>query len=314
MTRTGHEDKRRPGPGREHARGREREYEREREHGHEQGREHDCGHDHEPGQVCTVPCRRSGAEAAGRPAGRSGPVSGVIHSWDLSTGVDGPGTRFVVFTGGCPLRCLYCHNPDTWRIRNGHRVTVDELMGEIGKYERFISVAGGGVTVSGGEPLLQPAFTGELLRRSHDLGLHTTLDTSGYLGERAGDDLLAEVDLVLLDIKSWHPRTYERLTGVDIEPTLRFARRLNELGKPVWIRFVLVPGVTDDEENVDGIAEFVARLRNVERVDVLPFHRMGAPKYERLGIPFPLADVEPPDDALLKRVHAQFLAAGVLSH
>lgn len=281
--------------------------------GHSDHAEH-AGHAGHGGNVCTVPCRRSGAEAVGRSADRPGPVTGVIHSWDLSTGVDGPGTRFVVFTGGCPLQCLYCHNPDTWQMRNGHRVTVDELMGEIGKYERFISVAGGGITVSGGEPLMQPSFTGELLRRSRDLGLHTALDTSGYLGARASDELLADADLVLLDIKSWKRETYRALTGVDIQPTLDFALRLAELERPTWVRFVLVPGVTDAEENVAGIAGFVAEMPNVERVDVLPFHRMGAPKYERLGIPFPLADTEPPDEELLARVHAQFHAAGVESH
>ncbi|KAA9375480.1 pyruvate formate lyase-activating protein [Microbispora cellulosiformans] len=239
--------------------------------------------------------------------------SGVIESWDLSVGVDGPGTRFVVFTCGCPLRCLYCHNPETWRMRDGRRVTVDEVMTEVDGYRRFISVAGGGVTVSGGEPLLQPRFTGELLRRCHESGLHTALDTSGFLGDRASDALLADTDLVLLDIKSYDPKGYRRLTGASLEPTLRFARRLADLGRPVWVRFVLVPGLTDEVENVDGLARFVATLGNVERVDVLPFHRMAAGKYARLGLTFPLADVRPPDRALLDRVHAQFAAHGVTS-
>nr|WP_055509265.1 pyruvate formate-lyase-activating protein [Nonomuraea pusilla] len=244
--------------------------------------------------------------------GRAAP-SGVISSWDLSIGVDGPGTRFVVFTGGCPLRCLYCQNPETWRMRDGRRVTVDEVMAEAAKYRRFIEVAGGGVTISGGEPLLQPAFTGELLRRCRALGLHTALDTSGLLGARAGDALLADTDLVLLDVKSWDPATYRRVTGGPVEPTLRFARRLAELGRPTWVRFVLVPGLTDDPGNVEGLARFVAGLGNVERVDVLPFHRLATAKYERLGLRFPLDGVEPPDQALLDRVHAQFRAHGVTS-
>ncbi|MEV4461381.1 pyruvate formate-lyase-activating protein [Microbispora sp. NPDC049633] len=238
---------------------------------------------------------------------------GVIESWDLSVGVDGPGTRFVVFTCGCPLRCLYCHNPETWRMRDGRRVTVDGVMTEVDRYRRFISVAGGGVTVSGGEPLLQPRFTGELLRRCHDSGLHTALDTSGFLGDRASDALLADTDLVLLDIKSHDPQGYRRLTGGSLEPTLRFARRLADLGRPVWVRFVLVPGHTDAEENVEGLARFVASLGNVERVDVLPFHRMAAGKYARLGLAYPLADVTPPGQHLLERVHAQFAAHGVIS-
>ncbi|MEO5875774.1 MAG: pyruvate formate-lyase-activating protein [Streptosporangiaceae bacterium] len=237
--------------------------------------------------------------------------SGAVCRWDLSTGVDGPGTRFVVFTSGCPLRCLYCSNPETWRMRDGHHTSVDELMAEIDKYRRFISVAGGGVTVTGGEPLLQPAFTGELLRRCHQAGLHTALDTSGFLGDRATDALLADVDLVLLDIKSWDPAGYHDLTRAEIEPTLRFARRLGRLNRRVWVRFVLVPGITDALENVEGIASFVAGLTNVEFVDVLPFHRLGVAKYQELGLRFPLADVAPPGPELLTRVHAQFRAHGI---
>ncbi|WP_196442211.1 pyruvate formate-lyase-activating protein [Planomonospora sp. ID67723] len=240
-------------------------------------------------------------------------MTGSVHSWDISTGVDGPGTRFVVFTAGCPLRCLYCHNPDTWQRRSGTPTTADELMARIKRYRRFIEIAGGGVTVSGGEPLQQPAFTGEILRRCRELGLHTALDTSGFLGERATDAMLADTDLVLLDVKSWDPRTYRRVTRAGLSPTLRFARRLAELGTPTWIRFVLVPGLTDAEENVDGLAAFAATLPNVEHVDVLPYHRMAEHKYAELGLPYPLPGVEPPDAALLERVHAQFRAHGVTS-
>ncbi|MEU8365282.1 pyruvate formate-lyase-activating protein [Nonomuraea sp. NPDC048882] len=240
-------------------------------------------------------------------------MNGAVSSWDLSVGVDGPGTRFVLFTAGCPLRCRYCQNPETWRMRDGRQVTTDEIMDEIGKYRRFISVAGGGVTVSGGEPLLQPRFTAEVLRRCHESGLHTALDTSGLLGVRATDALLADTDLVLLDIKSYDPATYRRVTGGPVGPTLRFARRLAELGRPTWVRFVLVPGLTDAPDNVDALARFVAGLGNVKRVDVLPFHRMAAGKYERLGLRFPLAGVAPPDQALMDRVHGQFHAHGVAS-
>jgi pyruvate formate lyase activating enzyme len=246
-----------------------------------------------------------------RKAVEPGEGLGAVSNWDISTGVDGPGTRFVVFTNGCGLRCLYCSNPETWRMRDGRSTTVDELMAEIGKYRHFISVAGGGVTITGGEPLLQPAFTGEVLRRSHEMGLHTALDTSGFLGDRADDALLENTDLVLLDIKSWDPATYHRLTGAEIEPTLRFARRLDRLGRKVWVRFVLVPGVTDAEDNVEGIASFVAGLSNVDHVDVLPFHRLGSTKYQELGLRFPLADVEPPDAECVARVRARFHAHGI---
>src|SRR6476660_2297138 len=154
------------------------------------------------------------------------PVAGKLHSWDISTGVDGPGTRFVAFTAGCPLRCLYCQNLDSWRMREGTPTTAGELVDRVAGYRRFIEVAGGGFTVSGGEPLLQPAFTRALLTGVKELGLHTALDTSGFLGARADDALLAATDLVLLDIKSWDRSLYRRLTGADLGPTLTFARRL----------------------------------------------------------------------------------------
>jgi pyruvate formate lyase activating enzyme len=238
-------------------------------------------------------------------------IAGRLHSWDLSTGVDGPGTRFVAFLAGCPLRCLYCHNPDTWRMRDGTATTADAVLAEAARYRRFIEVAGGGFTVSGGEPLLQPRFTTELLTGAQGLGLHTALDTSGFLGASADAALLAATDLVLLDIKSWDRPTYRRLTGRGVEATLEFARRLAVAGKPVWVRFVLVPGLTDARDNVAGIARFVARLGNVERVDILPFHRLGTDKYARLGRPHPLAGTTPPDQPLLTRVRAQFRDAGL---
>ncbi|WP_314413888.1 pyruvate formate-lyase-activating protein [Streptomyces sp. DSM 40484] len=241
-------------------------------------------------------------------------VTGRIHSWDLSTGVDGPGTRFVLFTSGCPLRCLYCANPDTWRMRDGREATVDEMMTEIDKYRGFITTAGGGVTLTGGEPLLQPAFTGAVLRRCKQAGLHTALDTSGFLGARATDELLADTDLVLLDIKAFEVNTYRALTSGELAPTLGFATRLDRLGIPVWLRYVLVPGWTDEPEAVDGLARFAAGLDNVDRVDVLPFHRLGAAKYEALRILFPLKDTPVPDAALTERVRGQFREHGLSAH
>jgi pyruvate formate lyase activating enzyme len=239
------------------------------------------------------------------------PVTGSIHSWDLSTGVDGPGTRFVVFTQGCPLRCLYCHNPETWRMRDGHRVPADELVARAATYTGFIRAAGGGATVSGGEPLLQPRFVSALLHGFGNLGLHTALDTSGYLGARADTSLLAATDLVLLDIKSWDRALYRRLTGADLHPTLAFARRLADLAVPVHVRFVLVPGLTDAAANVTGVARFAASLGNVERVDVLPFHKLGAAKYARLGIPFPLADTPTPTGDQTREARELFAAEGL---
>jgi pyruvate formate lyase activating enzyme len=217
----------------------------------------------------------------------------------------------VVFISGCPLRCVYCQNPETWEIRNGQTMTVADVLAELAKYERFIPVAGGGFTVSGGEPLVQAQFVGPLLHAVKERDVHTALDTSGHLGSWASDELLADVDLVLLDIKSWEPATYRRVTGGDIAPTLRFARRLAGLGKPVWIRYVVVPGWTDEVANVDGVAQFAGTLGNVERVDVLPFHQMGREKYRELGIDYPIADVQPPSAALIDRVQEQFRSCGL---
>jgi pyruvate formate lyase activating enzyme len=239
-------------------------------------------------------------------------LTGSVHSFDISTGVDGPGTRFVAFLAGCPLRCGYCHSPDTWYRRSGQRTTVDDLMTEIRRYERFIKVAGGGVTVSGGEPLQQPGFTRELLRRCQDLRLHTALDTSGFLGDRADDALLDATDLVLLDIKSGDPVTYRNVTRTGrLAPTVRFARRLAERGTPIWVRFVLVPGLTDDPANVDAVAAIAGGVPTVQRVEVLPFHRLGAAKYAALGLTFPLAETPPPGPDLLDRVRAQFRGHGL---
>jgi pyruvate formate lyase activating enzyme len=239
------------------------------------------------------------------------PAKGRLHSWDISTGVDGPGTRFVAFLAGCPLRCLYCQNPDTWHMRDGTATTAAAVLRRVESFVAFVRTAGGGLTVSGGEPLLQPAFTRALLTGAKELGLHTALDTSGALGARAGDDLLDVTDLVLLDIKSWDPARYRRLTGGEIGPTLDFARRLATRGTPVWLRYVLVPGLTDDPADVDGVARFAAGLGNVERVDVLPFHRLGAAKYDRLGIPFALRDTAPPDPDLIERTRDRFITAGL---
>ncbi|MGA4837612.1 pyruvate formate-lyase-activating protein [Streptomyces sp. G45] len=244
----------------------------------------------------------------------TGQVTGRVHSWDLSTGVDGPGTRFVLFVSGCPLRCLYCANPDTWRLRDGRVTSVDETLAEIGKYRAFVTTAGGGVTLTGGEPLLQPAFTGAVLRRCKEAGLHTALDTSGFLGDRADDALLADTDLVLLDVKSFDAATYRELTGGRLAPTLAFATRLDRLGVPMWIRYVLVPGWTDDEEHVDALGAFLAGLGTVDRVDVLPFHKLGAHKYAALGIPFPLRDTPGPGPGLVERVRGQFREHGLRAH
>lgn len=239
------------------------------------------------------------------------PTTGSIHSWDLVTAADGPGTRMTLFMAGCGMRCQYCHNPDTWRMKDGKRHTVDEVMERVERYRKVMEVTGGGITISGGEPLLQATFVNEVFRRAHALGIHTTLDTAGLLGARLSDEDLEFIDLFLLDIKSGLPETYRRVTGRPLQPTLDFAERLSRLGKKTWIRFVLVPGLTDAEDNVEAIAEIVKGLNGVERMEILPFHQMGRAKWEATGEPYLLAETEPPSRELIARVKSQFEAHGI---
>ncbi|WP_241985835.1 MULTISPECIES: pyruvate formate-lyase-activating protein [Cryobacterium] len=234
-----------------------------------------------------------------------------VHSWELVTAVDGPGTRLTLFLSGCLLRCQYCHNPDTWKMKDGLLTTLDDLVARVKRYKGVFDSTGGGLTISGGEPLMQPAFVTRLFEECHKLGVHTTLDTSGFLGKSASDKLLDNLDLVLLDVKSGLPETYKEVTGRDLAPTIAFGDRLSERNIPVWARFVLVPGLTDAVDNVDAVAEIVSRWPNVERVEVLPFHQMGEDKWDRLNIPYPLHGSNPPDEALLERVRGQFEARGL---
>ena len=241
-------------------------------------------------------------------------ITEIFFSLQGETSRTGLPTVFIRLTG-CPLRCGYCHSPDTWYRRSGTPTSADDLILQIRRYERFIKVAGGGVTLSGGEPLQQPDFVREVFRRCHEMGLHTALDTSGFLGDRADDALLDGVDLVLLDIKSGDPATYRKVTCTGrLAPTVRFAHRLADRGIPIWVRFVLVPGLTDDPANVAAVADIAAGVPTVERVEVLPFHRLGAAKYAALGLDFPLADTEPPDPDLLDRVSGQFRDRGLTVH
>lgn len=236
---------------------------------------------------------------------------GSVHSWELVTAVDGPGTRMTIFLSGCPLRCLYCHNPDTMAMRNGEPVEASELLRRIKRYRRIFKNSGGGITLSGGEVLMQPAFAATLLRGAKEMGIHTTIDTSGFLGAACTDEMLADIDLVLLDVKSGDPETYRKVTGRALEPTLKFGRRLAESGTEIWLRFVLVPGLTDDPANVETIAEYAATLPTVSRVEVLPFHQMGKDKWESLGMPYELGDTQPPTNAEVDRVRDQFRAKGL---
>ena len=215
---------------------------------------------------------------------------GWVHSYETGSTVDGPGIRITLFMSGCLLRCLYCHNPDTWHLKDGHRVDLERAVARLAEFAPMLRSMGGGLTISGGEPMIQKEFTRGMFAAAKSMGLHTALDTSGFLGARADDGYLANVDLVLLDIKSGDPDTYKKVTAQELAPTLRFAERLQAMGKPVWIRYVLVPGLTDDPANIEAVARFVAPMKNVEWVEVLPFHQMGSFKWKPLGLEYQLAD------------------------
>ncbi|KQY21445.1 pyruvate formate lyase-activating protein [Cellulomonas sp. Root485] len=238
---------------------------------------------------------------------------GSVHSWELVTAVDGPGTRLTVFLAGCLLRCLYCHNPDTLEIRRGKSVTAKELLRRVKRYRGVMTATGGGLTLSGGEPMMQPAYVRTLLRGAKAMGVHTAIDTSGFLGASCTDEMLDDIDLVLLDVKSGLPETYKRVTGQELAPTLAFGRRLAARGtEEVWVRFVLVPDLTDAIENVEAVAQYVASLGPVvTRVEVLPFHQMGRDKWAELGMTYELDGVRSPDPELLGRVRGQFRAHGL---
>jgi pyruvate formate lyase activating enzyme len=236
---------------------------------------------------------------------------GFLHSFTTGSAVDGPGVRVVAWTTGCMWRCRYCHNPDTWRLTNGMPVSVRRAAEELGKYRHSLKIMDGGFTLSGGEPLMQHRFAAKLLAAAKGLGIHTTIETNGYYGDRLSDAELETIDLVMLGIKTWDPARHAALTGVDVAPTLAFARRLAALRLPIWIRFVLVPGLTDDMDDLAKTAEFAAGLGNVERVEVLTFHQMGRFKWERLGLDYTLRDVEPPTAEAVERACAVLRRAGL---
>jgi pyruvate formate lyase activating enzyme len=237
-------------------------------------------------------------------------VEGYVHSVVTGGAVDGPGLRYVIFLAGCPLRCLYCHNPDTRHMTDGRHKGVVHYLNEILLYQHYLQRTGGGVTATGGEPLAQPDFVTALFQGCKAMDLHTALDTSGFLGDNASDALLEATDLVLLDIKSFDTGVYKDLTGGNLAPTLRFAERLAAMKKATWLRYVLVPGWTDDLNSIKALADYAARLE-MEKVEVLPFHKMGEPKWEALKYEYALKDTEPPPPELVAQVKQVFVDRGL---
>lgn len=236
---------------------------------------------------------------------------GRVHSVESCGAVDGPGLRFVLFLQGCQMRCQYCHNPDTWSLNGGQERTVADLAEEIGRYRPFMQASGGGLTVSGGEPLLQPAFVADLFAACRALGIHTALDTAGYADLAQARPVLAQTDLLMLDVKHLDPGQHKALTGVENERPLALAALASELGVRTWLRYVVVPGWTDQPEAIERLADYVATLPAVEKVELLPYHLLGRHKWEAMGIRYRLGEVEPPPAATLERIRAQLTARGV---
>jgi len=242
-------------------------------------------------------------------------IVGKIHSVETCGAVDGPGVRYVIFMQGCPLRCVYCHNPDTWTKESDNQtlMSVEALTSDIVKYKSYFKYSGGGVTLTGGEPLLQKEFAAVLFRAIKREAIHTVLDTSGYdVIDDFTRDVLANTDLVLLDFKSINADVFRQVAGVPIDSTLRFADYLLESKIPVWARFVLVPGLTDNEKDLHALADYLTQFSNIENVGIIPFHQMGAYKWESLGISYKLKDTLPPTSEETERVREIFREYGLM--
>ena len=225
-------------------------------------------------------------------------MEGYIHSTESFGTVDGPGIRFVVFMQGCPMRCLYCHNPDTWEFGKGEKRSVESILEEYDSYKEFLK--NGGITCTGGEPLMQIDFVTELFKKAKQKGIHTCLDTSGITFEPENEmvmdkfrRLIKATDLVMLDIKHIDSAEHKKLTGHRNENILAFAEFLRDENVTLWVRHVVVPGITDNEQYLHDLGYFLGGLKNLKALDVLPYHTMGKAKYEKLGIEYPLGDTPP---------------------
>ena len=236
---------------------------------------------------------------------------GFLHSFTTGSAVDGPGIRVVGWTTACMFRCQYCHNPDTWTLKNGIPVTLERAVEEVQKYANGLRAMHGGFTLSGGEPLMQDRFASRLFSAVKGMGVHTAIETNGYYGERLSDRELEDIDLVILDMKAFNRDQHERVTGLHNEDVIEFCKRLANLKRPMWLRYVLVPGLTDIPDEMKAVADFGASLGVVERGEILPFHQMGRYKWERLGIEYKLGATKPPTPELVNTAVEIFRAAGL---
>lgn len=238
---------------------------------------------------------------------------GHIHSTESFGAADGPGVRFIVFMQGCHMRCRYCHNPDTWKMDGGDEVTADEILKRAFRFKPYWG-KDGGITISGGEPLLQIDFVIELFKKAKELGINTCIDTAGnpFTKEEPFfskfEELMKYTDLLLLDLKEINPARHKDLTGFDNSNIIEMAKYLSEINKPVWIRHVLVPEHSDFNEDLDALGDFIDTLSNVDRVEILPYHTLGKFKWENLGIPYTLESISPPSAERIEnaknRIHA----------
>ena len=234
---------------------------------------------------------------------------GYLHSIETGGTVDGPGIRYVAFLQGCPLRCLYCHNPDSWKLRAGRTIHASELVADAMQYRRFMRH--GGVTFSGGEPLVQSAFVANAFARLHKLGVHTAVDTSGIIPVEQCRDALDVTDLVILDIKALDPELCKKVSGSDNRNALEMLSWLAENEKPVWIRHVVVPGYTDNLDDIEELAQFLRQYKNVQRVDLLRFHQMALHKWDNLDVQYTLRDLDPPPSAHMTKAREIMQKHGV---
>ena len=237
---------------------------------------------------------------------------GFLHSFTTGSAVDGPGIRLVAWTTSCMFRCQYCHNPDTWTLSNGIPVALDRAIEEIRRYARGLKAMHGGFTLSGGEPLMQDRFATRLFAATKAMGVHTAIETNGFYGEKLSDGEIRDIDLVILDMKAFTPERHKRVTGLDNNHVvLDFCKRLSALKRPMWLRYVLVPDLTDDPAEMEKIAGFGASLGTVERAEILPFHQMGRYKWERLGLTYQLANTSPPSVESTAEAVGIFRSAGL---
>lgn len=235
---------------------------------------------------------------------------GRIHSFESFGTLDGPGIRFLVFMQGCPLRCIYCHNRDTWDAGKGNLYTPEEVIDELKKYKSYINFSGGGITITGGEPTLQVEFVGEVFKQAKKLGVHTALDTSGFVDIDKVKELLEYTDLVLLDLKHIDEEKHKWITGVENSKCKEFALYVSLKGIPIWIRYVLLPGYTDGAEDLEKAASFIKELKSVEKIEVLPYHSMGAYKWDKLGFEYELKGIREPGTQEVKNAQ-EILSKGL---